>query len=82
MKKEIKIFIVLITVLFQFILLLSLISKIPDSNPPDQKESLVRLIIDSIKSHHIINRQNEMIIHFKKYGNLYVKEENNCFTRK
>ena len=43
---------------------------------------LNRLVIDSIHCHHVIKRQNEMIIHFKDYSNFYVKEEDNCFTRK
>lgn len=42
---------------------------------------LNRLVIDSIHTHHVIKRQNEMILDFQKYGNLYnIKEENNCFT--
>ena len=43
---------------------------------------LNRLVIDSIHCHHVIKRQNEMILHFKDYGNFYVKEEDNCFTKK
>lgn len=77
MKKEIKIFIVLITVLFQFILFLGLISKIP-SPPPDQKEALNRLKRDSIHTHHVIKRQNEMILEYKETKNWrLLKEINN-----
>lgn len=44
---------------------------------------LDRLKLDSIHTHHVIKRQNEVILDFQKYGNLYnIKEEDNCFTRK
>ena len=40
------------------------------------------LILDSLRTHHVVKRQNQMILDFKNNRHFYVVEEDNCFTGK